>query len=213
MRVVVLCFASGKYRPYAVALGESLPLDWRFFMPMVPQLPWPYSTMMRFHFYREWLRELRSRERVDFILAMDADLKAVQPLDPLAMYGETVGTLHPGFTGRHAKPGTFEDRPPSACYVAPEARRAYFAGGLVAGTPAGFAGLCDGVVRRIDADLKAGIIPRWHDESALNAHFAEHPPAKVLDPTYLTPEGTDWYGDTSEARILALSKDHAALRT
>ncbi len=209
-RVGVLIFATEKYLPMAHSLRDSLVSDRIMIGPGAYDLPlpWPLGTLLRPFWYRITLRESQS----NYIFAMDADLRVVAPLDWSKMVGRTVAVLHPGFTGRHAKPGTFERNPASAAYVPPTHTEPYFAGGLWGGEREAFLDVCNRACKIIETDLRAGRIPIWHDESVMNRIWYETPPEKILGPEYLTPEGTDWYGPTDGARILAVAKDHEALR-
>ena len=44
--------------------------------------------------------------------------------------------------------------------------------------------------KRVDADLEKKFISRWHDQSYLNRYLVDHPPTRVLNPSYCYPE--DW---------------------
>ena len=61
---------------------------------------------------------------------------------------------------------------------------------------------------QIDDDASRGITAIWHDESHWNRYLIDHPPEVALPPTYCCPESWSMAG----RKILALDKDHAAMR-
>lgn len=63
--------------------------------------------------------------------------------------------------------------------------------------------------RAVAEDETNGLVAVWHDESHWNRYLLDHPPDVELPPSYCSPEG--WPVD-EPARILALRKDHAAIR-
>jgi histo-blood group ABO system transferase len=60
----------------------------------------------------------------------------------------------------------------------------------------------------IDDDLRRGVVAAWHDESHWNRYLVDHPADVVLPPEYCCPESWPLPG----RKLLALEKDHAALR-
>ena len=178
-------------------------------------LPWPLPTLLRYHWYAV---VLAANPWITHVLALDADLRILGELDPATLFSDRGLTAveHPGYSGTlayQAKP--FESDPHSAAFVAPQHQGPYYAGAVVGGPRQAFLALCHAMVQRIDADLARGTIATWHDESYLNACLALHgtPPVVALPASYCAPEGQETvYPHAFPAKILARTKDHAAVR-
>ncbi len=61
----------------------------------------------------------------------------------------------------------------------------------------------------IDSDLNKGIIAVWHDESHLNRYFIDHPPTKILCPSYCYYERTNL---PFSKKIITVDKDLYEMR-
>jgi len=170
-----------------------------------PHRPWPYGTLMRYHYYwqaREIIKEY------DFVMACDADMRFVGEVGE-EIVGELVATQHPGFRDKR---GTYEQRRSSTAFVAPNENGDYYCGAFIGGRPSFFLKMVQTIVRNIDIDTHNGLIAEWHDESHLNRYLMNHAPDRVLSTAYCTPQGADWFTPTEPAKLMALAKDHAKLR-
>jgi histo-blood group ABO system transferase len=220
---VGLCVvATGKYDAYAQRLIESARTYFcknhqvTFFVftngtiekapdvVVIPQdrLGWPFDTLKRFHIYdahQECFKEM------DFVFATDADMLFVAPVGD-EILSSLVGTQHPGYVGKR---GTFEKNKASKAYVSRTEGKTYFAGGFYGGKRDEFLQLVRRNVQQIDADLQKGFIAIWHDESHLNRYFIDHPPTRILDPSYCYPES---WNIPFPKKLVALDKNHAELR-
>lgn len=152
--------------------------------------PWPYPTMMRHHILLQNLPE------TTFVYLCDADMlfegfvgAEILP----ATHSGVVGTQHPGYVAMNPALHPYEKRPESACFVPDGSGVTYFAGGFFGGTREGMFRLLLETTILIHTDLDRGITPVWHDESALNAVFANECPSKVLSPAYAHPQNDDHY--------------------
>jgi len=63
-----------------------------------------------------------------------------------------------------------------------------------------------------------GIVPVWHDESALNKYISMLHPSRVLSPSYHYPENNEkiyssWGENNYECKILLLDKNHKEIRS
>ncbi len=206
------------YIRYAEALMESA----REFFHPTPRIElivldgfdtWPAGTMMRYH------RLLQEKIKTDYLFMVDADMLCVGAIGdeilPSAerQFAITV-TQHPGYVGSPPYPPQFEDREESACYLSPEKRGTYFCGGFVGGERGEFQDLARMIVKRIDQDLSNEIVPRWHDESALNCAVRHYYGDRIeLSPSYCFPEDSSWYEtwwpERYEPKIQAVDKTHA----
>ena len=79
----------------------------------------------------------------------------------------------------------FEDNPKSRAYVKDSPN--YFAGGFVGGTSESFLKMAGTIAEAVEDDLSHGIVARHHDESHLQRYALDHPPAKILSPSYCCP--------------------------
>jgi hypothetical protein len=166
--------------------------------------PWPFATLTRPRALTAYADVLSTNRR---LLQCDADMRFVGPVDLTAIDG-VLAVEHPGYVGTpvHALP--FETRPTSRATLPAGSGSRYVAGGVQGGTTREYLRACAVMAEWIQADLDNGITPIWHDESIWNRYCAEFPPAAVLDSSYCRPD-TD---PGPAARILALTKDHAAMR-
>ena len=125
-----------------------------------------------------------------------------------------MATAHPGFYDNYtpsAPLGTPEGRTESTAYIDPsESRPAYWAGGFNGGETSAFLDMAEVIRANIDADFEKQIIAVWHDESHLNRYLVSNQGiVKTLMPSYCYPES--WNLPRAK-KILALDKDHAAIR-
>jgi len=129
-----------------------------------------------------------------------------------ARYSKLFCTRHPGFWD--GKTGSWETRRESLSYVDPSMRALFYvAGGFIGGSCVEFlnlAGVCSELIR---SDLRKGVMACWHDESFLNKYIScINTNVSFLSPAYVYPEGCDWFTWQGSPRILALQKDHKAMR-
>lgn len=173
------------------------------------KMGWPYDTMMRcfaYDYYADYFADM------DYLFACDADMLFVDYMRD-EILGDRVGTIHPGFFGKH---GTYETRPECTAYVAPGEGSYYFAGGFHGGTREEFLKLARTMKQNIEQDAQCNIIAVWHDESHLNRYFIDNVPTIVLTPAYCYPghlgKARAWGIAFLTPKLLALEKDHAAFR-
>jgi histo-blood group ABO system transferase len=163
---------------------------------------WPFDTLKRFHAYDA---ERGLLDRFDYVFAIDADMQFAGPVND-EILSDLVGTQHPGFVGKR---GTYEKKKDSTAYVAPTEGKVYFAGAFYGGKKSEFLKLVKSTKQKIDSDLAHNYIAKWHDESHLNRYFIDHPPSRVLSPSYCYPES--WKMDYPK-KIVALDKNHEEVR-
>jgi histo-blood group ABO system transferase len=144
---------------------------------------WPYVTLKRFQVYEEHAKLF---EKMDYLFAVDADLVFVAPVGEEVL-SNLVATQHPVFV---KKRGDYESKKISAAYVGPHEGKHYFSCSLYGGMRNEFLNLVKEARKRVDADLEKKFISRWHDQSYLNRYLIDHPPTRILNPSYCYPE--DW---------------------
>ncbi len=167
-----------------------------------PRFGWPFDTMLRGQGYYQHHEMLASQ---DYLFACDADMLFVGDIGD-EILGERVATMHPGFVGQR---GSYEENATSTAYVSAHEGIHYFAGGFYGGTTNEVLNIVSTINEHVYKDLANGFIAEWHDESHWNRYCIDHPPTIVLSADYCMQEPRYIPG---KSKLLALEKDHAALR-
>jgi hypothetical protein len=127
---------------------------------------------------QEWLLQ-----KYDCLFYCDVDMRFVAPVTEDEIFSNGITAVqHPSYVGVR---GTPEDRPESTAYL-PHIRT-YFAGGFVGGAAIDFLHMAATIDRNVAIDTHHGIVARYHDESHMNRYLYDHPPAKVLTPSFCYP--------------------------
>src|SRR5208282_1516915 len=159
--------------------------------------PWPGPTLHRYHTILKAESYLRA---FDYIYYVDVDMKFVAPVGDEIFSDGITATLHPGFiidrsktlewTGKYLPScaGTPERRPESTACIPEGATNAYYCGGFNGGDAFSFLEMAHAIRKNVDIDTQNGIVALWNDESHLNRYLWEHPPARVLTPSFCYPE-------------------------
>ena len=227
-----LIIATGKYTKFVQPLIDSIE---KYFLPRnskyynifseqdisligeinyqilkIDHKPFPYPTLNRFHFFEKYKKEIIG----DQIIYIDADTLIKNPIGTEVINPSTV-VQHCGFLDKY---GSFEKNRSSRCYIEPGHGKNYYGGGFYSYSRDNFFDLSSTCKEWIDADGRNGIIPIWHDESALNKYVLLHPADRILSPSYHYPENRpgiyrSWGGANKfECRILLLDKNHEEIR-
>ena len=167
-------------------------------------LGWPDNTMMRFKMFLSIKEQLQ--KNTDYLFFFNANLRFMAPVGeeilPSAADNSLVGALHPVFFKSRRWNYPYERRRCSATYIPYWKGEHYYQGALEGGATNAFLHLCETCNGWLEQDKKNGIIPDWHDESALNRYFLEHRP-KLLDSGYIYPDG---YSLPFEMKIKSIDK-------
>jgi len=209
MKIAIVTIATGKYDIFIEELIKScednfLPtLDKKYFIftdsdkiiktdkvnPVKQnKIGWPFDTMMRFHMFNSIKKTLLE---FDYVFFMNANLKIKSTVGSFIL--ETpeecglIMTLHPGFYGENRLQYPLERNPLSSFYFPLGKEKNYFQGCFNGGKTIDFLEMSSVLADLIDLDLMKGIVPIWHDESALNWYVMEKNP-KILDPTFAYPD-------------------------
>lgn len=156
------------------------------------QLPWPYITLKRYHFFdaiKDRLKEF------DYIYFMNGDLLVSTPVHEEIFptdEQEFVVTLHPRYFMWNIDLVPYERNPKSKAYIPYGFGKYYVQGAFNGGTAKGFIKLIETLKEWTDIDLANDVIPIWHDESMLNKYLMlkldnGHFPL-ILSPAYIYPE-------------------------
>lgn len=167
-------------------------------------LPWPYPTLLRYRAFSAYADMLGD---TDVLLYSDVDMRFQDDVDVRAAAG-TIAVIHPGYDGVPADKLPYERREESVAYIPRGAGERYVAGGVQGGRTAAYVDACRTITQWALTDLANGIVPVWHDESLWNKYCHLFPPSLILPRRYCVPE----YENDPDAAIVALDKDHDALR-
>ena len=191
-------FFPGHEVTFFVFTDKQAPIGHDIVSVFQSKLGWPFDTMMRNEVYASH-KELYSSQ--DYLFACDADMLFVDTVGD-EILGEHVATIHPGFVGKR---GSYETSPKSLACVYQNEGEYYFAGGFYGGAREKFINMASTLAKRVNEDLKEGIIAVWHDESHWNRYCIDHKPTVILTPSYCYPES--WHLPYKK-KLLALDKDH-----
>ena len=151
----------------------------------------------------------------DYCFYFDADMRIDGIVTPDEVCGDLVATRHGYQSFASVGQQSFDRNPKSVAYVAPnESTVTYYAGGFNGGRTENFMAMSEKIANNVNTDLENGVVALWHDESHMNRYLLTNPPTLDLDPTYCYAEefiGTDY--PFSPGKIIALKKNHAALRS
>lgn len=197
------------YERYAEDLRVSF---FKYFFPSTKQAyfriihgeeGWPNGTLYRWH------RLLESLPTTDYTFLCDADMRFESTVGSEIISDAITVTLHPGYVGLPNHQLPFERRSNSCCSVIYGDR--YFAGGFAGGPRKELKRFANEIVNRIDCDMAHGVVPKWHDESALNKVCTYWRDLNILNPSYCYPDNDSYYiqhiwKGKYERKLVALDK-------
>jgi hypothetical protein len=176
-------------------------------------LGWPNNTLKRFSIFNSH-KELFNE--CDYLFFMNANLKVMKNIGEeefLPIKENLLVTKHPGFYNKDIKEFSYDRNPKSKAYIPYGKGKYYIAGGLNGGKRDEFLKLVNELDNAVEQDLKDNIVALWHDESHLNKYIINRNDLKILDPSFLYPEG---WGIPFECKIIIRDKNkyggHLALR-
>lgn len=175
--------------------------------------PFPYASMDRFsHFNKN--ADLLNKE--EYLYYIDVDCLLVDHVST-EIFGNLVGVQHCGYVDMV---GPLENNSKSMFYSNESDMKqytCYFGGGFSGGKSQHYLKLAKWCDENITKDINNGIMPRWHDETALNKYFIDNPPDVVLSPAYHYPMGNlnhyrSIWKKNYNPKITLLEKNHEAIR-
>lgn len=176
--------------------------------------PFPHASMDRFKHFTNNAQTLSSE---DYLYYVDVDCLFVDNVGQ-EILGNLVGVRHCGYLNRV---GTYETNSNSVFYVDaayPKQYKYYFGGGFSGGKSGEYLKLAQWCNDKIDQDLVNGVMPLWHDETAINRYFLDNEPDVILSPSYHYPQSNiatykaGWAPLTFNPKILLLDKNHEEVR-
>ena len=169
-------------------------------------LGWPGNTLHRFRMFLGLEERLR---QFDYIFFMNANLYCLQTVheaDILPGEGELLVVKHPRHLRKRPYQYPYDRNKKSLAYVPYKCLEAkeYVLGGINGGSPAVYLAMAAECNRRIEEDLKRGVIAAWHDESQLNRYIIDYPSYRLGPPSFCYQEGWSF---TFAPVILARTKE------
>jgi len=192
--------------------ADEMLRDWSIKAFYVPFSEWPWSTLMRFHFFRT---ERAHISQSDYYYYIDADTLMTGEVNFNEIVGKSVAVQHCGFM---QKRGTYETNPKSVTYVNHDEGTHYFGGGFWGFDFMNFWHMINECTYMVDKDQSNGITPVHNDESVINRYFIDHPPQRILTPSFHYPQSNiekykaTWPEDYP-CKILLLDKNHKEMRS
>lgn len=170
--------------------------------------PWPYATLKRFSIFLQCEEELK---KFDYLFFFNADAQFVYPINqymilPREYLGEELVVVrHAGYYNTSKLYYTYDRNPRSKAFIPFGRGNVYVCGGVNGGTAEGYLKMCRELSTRVEADLKNGIIAKWHDESHLNKYILEHRNYRLLSPEFTHPS-QDWWVVPFDAIVVIRDK-------
>lgn len=151
------------------------------------KLGWPYDTMMRFKMFNS-VESLLDGQYVFFFNVNMCFLKKIgHEVLPTEKNDFLMGINHPGYYNKPLVKYPYERNQQSNFYIPFGHGKSYFQGCFNGGRKQEFMSMSNILEKLIDNDLSKGIIPIWHDETALNWYYDNRNPL-MLDSSYAYPE-------------------------
>jgi len=174
---------------------------------------WPGPTL---HRYRNIVSAKSLFSGIGYIFYCDVDMLFVDHVGREILGNGLTATLHPGFA-MFPKTGSWGSNVRSTSFTDKIFRYKYYAGGFQGGRSKRFMFYCETMAANIRTDELIGIIAEHHDETHWNKIIANSPDHICLDPSYCMVEEPEkrklWKIDHLRPKIIALAKDHKAMRT
>lgn len=148
---------------------------------------WPFSTLLRFKMINKVSKKLKKYSHIIYI---DADMYANSLVTEVEFFSHDkplFGVRHDSYIN---KVGEFEfDEKSTAAVTNKDNLSHYCVGAFWGGKTKEILEMIKELEKRINIDLKKGIIAKWHDESQMNKYFIEKDSqVRILDPSYSYPE-------------------------
>ena len=175
---------------------EAKDVDYGITIFPTESVQWPYPTLMRYHLF---LQQEEYLKKFDYVFYVDLDMRIVNVVGDEILGDGLTAAEHPMYSLRKELYPPYEPNPNSEAYiprpgkVVQEGNKQrfqpfYYAGGVQGGKTEAFLDAMKEMKRMVDADMANGYIPIWNDESVWNKYLYDHPPAVVLNPSYVYPD-------------------------
>lgn len=152
------------------------------------KMGWPYDSMHRFKLFNSIKDQILTHDYCFFFNAnMIFNKKIGEEILPKRENSYLVGVNHPGFFNKQERDFSYERNRDSMVSLLSKEGRVYYQGCLSGGRTFEYIEMSEVLEKRIDIDVKNGIIPVWYDESALNWYYSKFKPL-CLPPSYAYPQ-------------------------
>jgi hypothetical protein len=196
-------FLHGHKKRYFVFTDGKIPQSENIVRVDQPKLGWPFDTMFRFKMFNS----VRDKLDGEYVFFFNANAKVLSSVGDEVLPGiendYLMGVEHPGYRLSNNYEYPYERRPESNVYMPYGSGKDYFQGFFNGGRTQEFMNMSSLLEDKIDYDVKRGIIPVWHDESALNWYYSQKNPLK-LPMSYAYPEA---YKEPFERKIIQIEKN------
>lgn len=195
-------FLTNRKKKYFVFTDGELPNYENVVKIHQEKLGWPYDTMMRFKMFNS-VEHLLDGEYVYFF---NVNIHFVESIGDEVLPGEDndylMGVNHPGFYDKTLIQFPYERNKFSNFYIPFNIGEHYYQGCFNGGRKKEFMKMSNLLQVLIESDMSKGIIPIWHDESALNWYYVNKNPM-IIDSSYAYPEA---WNIPFDRKILQLDK-------
>ena len=229
MRICILTIATNKYINFVQSLYDNIEDK---FLPKVEKQcllftnhtcesssnvkisqidheSWPIPTLKRYNYF---IKEQDFISQFDYCFYFDVDMR-IDSIVGEEVLGDLVATKHFYKINESPEQFSYERNPSSLAYVSFGEGKSYYAGGFNGGKTSEFLKMSQVIADRVNKDLENNIVALWHDESHINRYMIDNPPTLELSPEYCYPEPELGKYPQHNPKIIALLKNHNALRT
>jgi hypothetical protein len=151
------------------------------------KLGWPYDTMMRFDMFNS----IKDKLSGDYVFFFNVNMSFVSEVGDEVLPKENndflMGVIHPGYYKSNINQFPYERRKESNFHIDFGNGVNYYQGCFNGGRNKEFMEMSHILSKKINNDISNGIIPIWHDESALNWYYNGKNPLGI-NPGYAYPE-------------------------
>ena len=176
------------------------------FYSEVPNEPWPFPTLKRFHYI---LNNKKFLKKYNNLLYLDTDMRFVSDVKLEELISERLVVQHQMMIDCMPEEYTFETNPNSTAFISHDERPPfYYQNNVFGGSTDNVLKMCKHLSKNIDTDLSNNIVAKWWDESHANRYYIKNAPTKILSLEYNCPE--DRILDNK--KIIHICKDNECLR-
>ena len=154
-------------------------------------LPWPDSTLLRFHIFLGIKEQL---QQYDYVFFMNANCQALETITEEEFLPIEKPLLVVQHLALYDKPNvqfTYDRNPKSTAYIPKGEGKYYICGGVNGGRTANYLQLMEDLKKNIDVDRQNKQLALWHDESHINRYIIDRDDYRVLSPSFCYPEGRE----------------------
>jgi len=159
---------------------------------IVPNDPWPYNTLNRFHYFRDIV--YKEFKDLDYVFFINSNAKCCDHItvNDIDLNKDFTFVLHDNHTHEDALQKPFERNTAStACYIDNWINPDYIGGRFIGAKPSKFLEMSNKLIENIEIDNQNNVMAIFHDESHLNWFYNTNKETlnyNLLDINYHIPE-------------------------